>query len=84
MARERYAGITKFVRGDPDVLLGQDIKPYTDEEEKRVRGIASTAGTPATTAPVNTLSPADQKSLDWATANPSDPRAAAIRQRLGV
>lgn len=30
------------------------------------------------------LSPADQKALDWARNNPNDPRAAQIKQRLGV
>lgn len=29
------------------------------------------------------LSPQDKEALDWATANPNDPRAAAIKQRLG-
>ena len=29
------------------------------------------------------LSPQDQQALDWATANPNDPRAGQIRQRLG-
>ena len=43
------------------------------------------AGQPATiqqTAPAP-LSPEDQQALDWAKSNPNDPRAAAIRQRLG-
>ena len=31
-----------------------------------------------------TLSPQDQQALDWANANPDDPRAAQIKQRLGV
>jgi hypothetical protein len=30
------------------------------------------------------LSPVDQQALDWAKSNPSDPRAEAIRKRLGV
>lgn len=30
------------------------------------------------------LSPQDQQAADWAAANPNDPRAAAIRQRLGL
>lgn len=30
------------------------------------------------------LSPADQQALDWANANPRDPRAAQIKTRLGV
>lgn len=30
------------------------------------------------------LAPADQQALDWANANPKDPRAAEIKQHLGV
>lgn len=30
------------------------------------------------------LSPADKQALDWANANPKDPRSAQIKQRLGV
>jgi hypothetical protein len=30
------------------------------------------------------LSPMDQQALDWANANPSDPRAQAIKQKLGL
>jgi hypothetical protein len=30
------------------------------------------------------LSPADKQALDWANSNPKDPRAAQIKQRLGV
>lgn len=35
-------------------------------------------------APVRGLSAQDQQALDWARANPRDPRSAAIMQRLGV
>lgn len=38
---------------------------------------------PAAAAPA-VRSPADVAALNWANANPSDPRAAAIKQRLGV
>ena len=30
------------------------------------------------------LSPVDQQALDWANANPTDPRAAKIKQKLGI
>jgi hypothetical protein len=39
-------------------------------------------GAPAPTAPA--MSPQDAQALEWANSNPSDPRAAAIRQRLGA
>ena len=31
-----------------------------------------------------TMSPVDKQALDWANSNPKDPRAAQIKQRLGV
>jgi hypothetical protein len=31
-----------------------------------------------------TLTPVDQQALQWANSNPGDPRAAAIKQRLGL
>lgn len=34
--------------------------------------------------PQNARSPQDQQALEWASANPNDPRAAAIKKRLGV
>lgn len=44
------------------------------------------AGAPAqaTNAPPPKLSPQDKEALTWANSNPNDPRAAAIKQRLGV
>jgi len=41
------------------------------------------AGGPQT-APQPQVSPQDKEALDWANANPNDPRAAKIKQRLGV
>ena len=38
----------------------------------------------ASAASATSLRPIDQKALAWANANPNDPRAAAIKQRLGV
>lgn len=35
-------------------------------------------------ADTSKLSPVDRQALDWANANPKDPRAAQIKQRLGV
>lgn len=35
-------------------------------------------------APAAAMSPVDKQALDWANSNPSDPRAAAIKQRLGM
>lgn len=45
---------------------------------------APSARAPAAPAPTKTLQPIDQQALDWANANPTDPRSAAIKKRLGV
>lgn len=37
-----------------------------------------------TTSGAKQLSPVDQQALDWANANPKDPRSAQIKQRLGM
>ena len=39
---------------------------------------------PESAAPAATRSPEDTAALNWANANPKDPRAAAIKKRLGV
>lgn len=39
---------------------------------------------PLTVEEPGRLSPQDQQALDWANANPGDPRSAAIKQRLGA
>lgn len=41
------------------------------------------AASPAAAIPKPALSAADQQALDWATANPNDPRSAQIKQHLG-
>lgn len=41
------------------------------------------AASPAAAIPKPVLSAADQQALDWATANPNDPRSAQIKQHLG-
>lgn len=46
------------------------------------KALEGTPAAPAAKVPA-TLSPQDQVALDWANKNPKDPRAAAIKQRLG-
>jgi hypothetical protein len=68
------------------------IKPRTREIFDQIRGSkappglegTSATGAPAPPAPAAARSAIDQQALDWANANPSDPRAKAIRERLGV
>jgi hypothetical protein len=42
------------------------------------------SGAPSSAKSTRTLSSQDQEALDWANANPKDPRAAQIKSRLGV
>lgn len=55
------------------------LTPAAKTEFQRVRGAEQPAG-----AAPRALAPADQQALDWANANPKDPRAAQIKQRLGL
>lgn len=63
-----------------DLIKGAKIragKAWTPELEQSLSSL--TGGPPATPA----SSPQDDEALKWAAANPNDPRAAQIRQRLG-
>jgi hypothetical protein len=62
-------------------------KQNVDTTLNNIRGLIAKAdaptvvsGSPAAPA----MSPQDAQALEWANSNPSDPRAAAIRQRLGA
>lgn len=55
------------------------LTPAAKTEFQRIRGEEQ----PTKAAP-RALAPADQQALDWANANPKDPRAAQIKQRLGL
>jgi hypothetical protein len=46
--------------------------------QEKVKGLGGEPAKPAQ------LSGADKQALDWANANPSDPRAAAIKKKLGM
>lgn len=55
-------------------------KEHAANSLKRIDELAANAGVKATGA----ISPRDKQALDWAVANPRDPRAAEIKKRLGV
>ena len=55
------------------------LTPAAKTEFQRIRSEQQPAG-----AAPRALAPADQQALDWANANPKDPRAAQIKQRLGL
>jgi hypothetical protein len=69
----------KAMPGDPSVVLTRDIQaknpaaaqqPYGPEKQETAAPAARSA--------------ADTEALKWANANPSDPRAVAIKKKLGV
>jgi hypothetical protein len=60
---------------------GETIKPEDIAPAKSPSGIP--AGRKSA-APASNISSMDQQALDWASSNPNDPRATAIKERLGV
>jgi hypothetical protein len=65
----------------------QVVRDGVRNAERRLQqaGARPAAGGAAPAAPAATArSPQDAQALQWANANPADPRAAAIKQRLGV
>lgn len=52
--------------------------------EQWYQELTAGTGASAVSGPAATNSVNDQKALDWANKNPDDPRAAAIKKRLGV
>jgi hypothetical protein len=55
-------------------------KAWTPEMESAMQSLTN----PAAAAPAAPLGPQDKEALAWANSNPKDPRAAQIKQRLGV
>jgi hypothetical protein len=72
---------TKAQQGDKDAQRRvNDVKAGI--ERSAMKGIPQLPG--PTTGPRPELSPQDREALNWANSNPSDPRAAQIKARLGV
>lgn len=66
-------------RAIDDIKLSQQrTREAYDETYSYREGRTATPAKPAK------LAPRDQEALDWANANPKDPRAAQIKQRLGM
>lgn len=67
--------------GDSAKIIEDKLKgfqKYLDAKE------AGTTKKKMSTAPTRELAPMDKAALEWANANPSDPRATQIKQRLGM
>jgi len=66
------------------------MTPHTQEvfdaisHNRPIHEVSGAHGAAPAAAGPKALSGADQQAMEWANANPNDPRAAAIKQRLGV
>ena len=82
--------LDRFLPGDndnPDMIIAKldAFEQYLGDLEKGVskkRSVPAKPGTPS--KPGVNLTPMDRQALDWANSNPNDPRAAQIKQRLGM
>lgn len=76
--REDVVKMRDVLNKNPDAL----VKPFTQilDQDAAAKGISGGATSAAPAA----RSSADQEALQWANANPTDPRAAQIKQRLGA
>jgi hypothetical protein len=69
----------------PQILYSSVGSTITEAYERSLRKKIKEGGGPDTTSSSPKLTNAqDQEALEWANANPQDPRAAQIKQRLGV
>jgi len=62
----------------------QDMGLTIPEIQERAKQRAYVPYGGDTSAPAKEISPQDKQALDWANANPKDPRSAQIKKRLGV
>lgn len=82
--------LDRFLPGDndnPDMIIAKldAFEQYLGDLEKGVskkRSVPAKPGTPS--KPGVNLTPMDRQAFDWANSNPNDPRAAQIKQRLGM
>jgi hypothetical protein len=69
----------------PSTMLYSSIgATLTQAYQKAVKQKLKEGGKPVDTSSPKQLNEQDQQALNWANANPKDPRAAQIKQRLGV
>jgi hypothetical protein len=79
-SREFTERSTKY-GADPRYVIGEQISYGSPQTAAPVDGSTGIVA-PAPAAPM--ISEKDKQALDWANSNPEDPRAAAIKKRLGV
>lgn len=79
------AAVHSFLQKNGDTAMGKaDALTYESVKRDLEKTIAANRERAGPTAPGATRSPQDQQALDWANAHPNDPRAAQIKQKLGV
>lgn len=83
--REQLGLIEAQVQGAIERIRDAYAKTYGEDFERFPQfGEILTPTSTAKGAAQKTLSPADKQALDWANSNPTDPRSAKIKQRLGA
>jgi hypothetical protein len=82
--RTQFANAQKNV-DDAEMARVRPLLTNAEAVHKEImKASAASAGINLPTGPANSLSAADQQALNWANSNPKDPRAAQIKQRLGM
>ncbi len=86
---QRDVNANLSLMGKPAAVRDAEIDRLTKKYSQQLQeGVGSGASAPAAPAPAAapsaTLRPVDQQALEWANANPADPRSAEIKRRLGV
>ena len=80
---EAYERVMRRMLKEIEIAHAAPLKAKQEMERIRRSGAADSHGA---TAPLSSaaVKPEDKAALDWANANPGDPRSAAIKKRLGV
>lgn len=83
--REQLDLVEAQIQGAMERIRDAYVKTYGEDFERFPQfGELPEPKSTAKGAAPKTLSPADKQALDWANDNPTDPRSAKIKQRLGV
>jgi hypothetical protein len=83
--REQLDLVEAQIQGAMERIRDAYVKTYGEDFERfpQFGELPEPKSTTKGAAP-KTLSPEDKQALDWANSNPTDPRSARIKQRLGV
>jgi hypothetical protein len=90
IVEQMIAALTPDMTADEAELQVKKIREYMEKIKNNAKDAYQTEWgdtqyfKPTEKSSAGGLSPADKQALDWANSNPKDPRAAQIKQRLGV